>query len=69
MIFYFSGSGGTRWAAENLGLGDEVVDLGGALRFGELEFDLTREQREQVAILRKKYAQVVKEDGRKKSGV
>jgi ferredoxin len=45
MIFYFSGSGGTRWAAENLGLGDEVVNLGDALRFGELEIDLTREQR------------------------
>jgi len=32
-------------------------------------FNLTREQREQVAMLRKKYAQVVKDDGRKKSGV
>ena len=45
MIFYFSGSGGTRWAAKGLGLGDDLVDMGEALRFGELEFDLTRETR------------------------
>ena len=45
MIFYFSGSGSTRWAASNMDLGDRVVDMGEALRFGELEHDLTRETR------------------------
>ena len=45
MIFYFSGSGGTRWAANAMDLGDRVVDMGEALRYGELEYDLGRETR------------------------
>jgi len=45
MIFYFSGTGGTRWAARSLGLGDEVVNMGEAVRFGELDYDLTQESR------------------------
>lgn len=45
MIFYFSGTGGTRWAAQSLGLGDEVINMGEALRFGELEYDARRQQR------------------------